>query len=48
MTYRWIFKMSNTIGASSGTRTAYRFCIVLWQWFVICRFSVAIVMFTRF
>ena len=35
MTYHRIFKMSNTMGASSGTRTAYRVWIVLWQWFVI-------------
>jgi hypothetical protein len=38
VTYRRIFKMSNMIGASSGTRTSYRFCIVLWQWFVILSF----------
>ena len=38
MTYRQIFKMSYTIGAGSGARTAYRLCIVLWQ--MVCNFVV--------
>ena len=39
MTYRRILEMSNTMGASSGARTAYPVWIVLWQWFVIFLWS---------